>query len=119
MKITLISVGLLAITMSQASPAFGRGGGLHLLDPTLNPQHINGLPVEVRNALTRACRGAQAQHQFARYSQNSQVLVLHFEHFRCGDGRATCTRAGCLHQVYVSTGGRYRLSKSYYAPEGD
>jgi len=118
MKITLISVGLLGITISQASPALARGG-LRLLDPDLNPQHINGLPVEVRNALTHMCRGAQAQHQFARYSQHLQVLVLHFEHFRCGEGRATCTRAGCLHQVYVSTGGRYRLSKSYYAPEGD
>jgi len=118
MKITLISVGLLAINISQASPAFARGG-LRLLDPTLNPQHINGLPVEVRNALAHMCRGAQAQHQFARYSQNLQVLVLHFEHFRCGNGRATCARAGCLHQVYVSTEGRYRLSKSYYASEGD
>ena len=109
MKIALISVGLLATTVSQASPAFARSGGLHLLDPTLNSQHINGLPVEIRNAVAHMCRSAQAEHQFARY----------FEHFRCGDGHAHCTRAGCLHQVYVSTGGRYLLSKSYYAPEGD
>ena len=119
MKITLISVGLLATTISQASPAFARSGGLHLLDPTLNSQHINGLPAEVRDAVAHMCRSAQAEHQFARYSQNLRVLVLHFEHFRCGDGHAHCTRAGCLHQVYVSTGGRYLLSKSYYAPEGD
>ena len=117
MKITLISVGLLAITVGQASPALARGGPLHLFDPPWNPQHINGLPAEVRSTLAHMCSGAQAQHQFAVYSQN--VLVLHFEHFRCGDGRATCTRAGCLHQVYVSTAGRYRLSKSYYAPAGD
>jgi len=118
MKITLISVGLLATTISQASPAFARGG-FHLLDPALNPQHINGLPAEVRDAVAHMCRSAQAEHQFARYSQNLQVLVLHFEHLRCGDGHAHCTRAGCLHQVYVSTGDHYRLSKSYYAPEGD
>ena len=118
MKITLISVGLLATAISQASPAFARGG-VHLLDPALNPQHISGLPAEVRDAVAHMCRSAQAEHQFARYSQNLHVLVLHFEHFRCGDGHAHCTRAGCLHQVYVSTGGRYRLSKSYYAPEGD
>ena len=118
MKITLISVGLLATTISQAPPAFARGG-LHLLDPPLNPQHINGLPAEVRDAVAHMCRSAQAEHQFARYSQNLRVLVLHFEHFRCSDGHARCTRAGCLHQIYVSTGGRYRLSKSYYAPEGD
>ena len=119
MKITLISVGLLAITViSQASPAFARGG-VHLLDPTLNPQHINGLPAEVRDAVAHMCRSAQAQHQFARYSQNLRVLVLHFEHFRCGDRSALCAQAGCLHQVYTSTGGRYRLLRSYYAPEGD
>jgi hypothetical protein len=119
MKITLISVGLLATSISQVSPAFARGGGFHLLDPPLNPQHINGLPAEVRSALAHMCSGAQAQHQFAAYSQNSQVLVLHFEHFRCGNGHATCTQAGCLHQVYVSTGGRYRLLRSYYAAGDD
>ena len=108
-----------ATSISQASPAFARGGGLHLLDPPLNPQHINGLPAEVRNALAHMCRGAQAQHQFAAYSQNSQVLVLHFERFRCGDRSALCTQAGCLHQVYVSTGGRYRLLRSYYAAGDD
>jgi hypothetical protein len=118
MKIVLISVGLLATTISQASPAFARGG-LHLLDPHLNPQHINGLPAEVRNAVAHMCSGAQAQHQFAGYRQNSQVLVLHFEHFRCSDGRTLCTHAGCLHQVYIATGGRYRLSRKYYAPAGD
>ena len=118
MKITLISVGLLATAISQASPAFARGG-VHLLDPALNPQHINGLPAEVRDAVAHMCRSAQAEHQFARYSQNLRVLVLHFEHFRCGDRSALCAQAGCLHQVYTSTGGRYRLLRSYYAPEGD
>ena len=116
MKLALIAIGLLATT-SQASSAFARGG-LHLEDPW-NPQHIGGLPSEVRNTLVRMCGGARAQHQFAGYFQNSQVLVLHFEHFRCGDRGPLCTQAGCLHQVYISTGGRYRLLKSYYAPEGD
>jgi hypothetical protein len=47
--------------------------------------------------------------------QNSRLIVLHFEHFRCDDRGSLCTQAGCLHQIYVSTGGRYRLSRSYYA----
>jgi len=118
MKLALIAIGLVAIT-GQASLAFARGGGLHLFDPPLNPQHINGLPAEVRSTLAPMCRGAQAQHQFAGYSQNSRTLVLHFEHLHCNARRAFCTQAGCLHQVYVSTGGRYRLLRSYYAPEGD
>jgi hypothetical protein len=104
MKLALIAIGLFAIT-GQPSLAFARGG-LHLLDPSLNPQHINGLPADVRNALAHMCRGAQAQHQFAGYSQNLRTLVLHFERLHCGDRGAFCTRAGCLHQVYVSEGGR-------------
>jgi hypothetical protein len=117
MKLAPIALGLLA-TASLASPAFARGG-LHLLDPAWNPQHITGLPAEVRNALAHMCGDAQAGHQFASYSQSSRILVLHFEHFHCGNGRALCTQAGCLHQVYTSTGGRYRLLRTYYAPEGD
>jgi hypothetical protein len=118
MKLAPIALGLLA-TASLASPAFARGGPLHLLDPAWNPQHITSLPAEVRNALAHMCGDAQAGHQFASYSQSLRILVLHFEHFRCGDRGALCTQAGCLHQVYVSTGGRYRLLRTYYAPEGD
>ena len=117
MKLAVIAIGLIA-TASLALQAFARGG-LHLLDPAWNPQHISDLPGEVRNALTHMCRSSKAEHQFARYSQNLRILVLHFEHFRCGDAHALCTQAGCLHQVYISTGGRYRLVRSYYAPEGD
>ena len=117
MKLALIAIGLFAIT-GQVSLAFARGG-LHLLDPSLNPRHINELPAEVRNALAHMCRGAQAQHQFAGYSQNLRTLVLHFERLHCADRGAFCTQGGCLHQVYVSTGGRYRLLRSYYAPKGD
>jgi hypothetical protein len=62
---------------------------------------------------------SKAEHQFARYSQNLRILVLHFEDFRCGDARAICTHAGCLHQIYTSTGGRCQLLRNYYAPKGD
>jgi hypothetical protein len=117
MKCILIAIGWLA-TASLALPAFARGG-LHLLDPAWNPRHISSLPAEVRNALAHMCRDSKAEHQFARYSQNLHSLVLHFEHFRCGDARAICTHAGCLHQVYTSTGGRYQLLRNYYAPKGD
>ena len=39
MKIALITVGLLATAVSQASPAFARGGTLHLLVPW-SSQHV-------------------------------------------------------------------------------
>jgi hypothetical protein len=117
MKLALVGIVLLA-TITQMLPAFARSGGIHIEDPW-NPQHINGLPPEIRNVLVHMCGGPRAQHQFAGYFQNSRLIVLHFEHFRCGDRGALCTQTGCLHQVYVSTGGRYRLLRSYYAPEGD
>ena len=115
MKLAPIASGLL-LAASLASPAFARGA-LHLLDPAWNPEHIRGLPAEVRNALAHMCGDPQAEHQFANYSQGSRVLVLHFEHLRCGDRAARCTRAGCLHQVYARTDGRYRLLRSYYASD--
>ena len=117
MKLAPIAIGLLA-TASLASPAFARGT-LHLLDPAWNPEHIRSLPAELRNALAHMCRDSKAEHQFARYSQSLRILVLHFEHFRCGYRGARCTQAGCPHQVYTRTDGRYRLLRSYYAPEGD
>ena len=117
MKLAPIAIGLLA-TASLASPAFARGT-LHLLAPAWNPEHIRNLPAEVRDAVAHICKDPQAGHQFARYSRGSRVLVLHFERFRCGDRGARCTQAGCLHHVYTRTDGRYRLLRSYYAPEGD
>jgi hypothetical protein len=114
MKLALIAIGLLA-----TSQALARGGGVHLED-RWNPQHIDGLPEEIRNALARMCGGAsRAEHQFARSSSNSGLLVLHFEHFRCSNRGPFCTQSGCLHQVYSLRAGHYRLLRSYYASEGD
>ena len=90
-----------------------------------NPQHIGGLPLEIRNAIAsyaRTCgRPLAADHSFVRYFQSgtTKLIGLHFEHLRCDDRAAVCRPGGCLHQVYVSTGGRYRLFKSSYVPELD
>ena len=94
-------------------------------DDRWNPQHIDALPPEVRNAIApyaRICGGPlAAEHSFARYFQTGTVKLigLHFETLRCGNRGAVCKSAGCLHQVYVSTGGRYRLLSSSYVPELD
>jgi hypothetical protein len=117
MNPALFAGALLAMAI-QATLAFGRGGGPHAEDPW-NPEHISGLPAEVRTVLARMCSNPRAEHQFAGYFENSRVLVLHFEHWRCGDHEPPCTNRGCLHQVYISTGGRYRLRRSYYGPQGD
>jgi hypothetical protein len=90
-----------------------------------NPQHIGGLPVEIRNAIVpyaRVCGGSlAAEHSFVRYFQSgtAKLIGLHFEHLRCADRAAVCKAVGCLHQVYISTGGKYRLLRSLYVPEFD
>jgi hypothetical protein len=44
-------------------------------------------------------------------------IALHFEEVHCINRAAICTTAGCLHQVYVSKGGPYRIILNVYAPE--
>ena len=71
------------------------------------------------NAVNRMCgQPPRAAHYFATYFQNSQLIKLHFEHFRC-DEKTFCTGAGWLHQEYISTGRHYRLWRSYYGRNND
>lgn len=101
-----------------------RGGRIWLED-RWNPQHIGVLPVEIRNTIApyaRVCGGPlAAEHSFVRYFQSgtANLIGLHFEHLRCADRAAVCRPAGCLHQVYISSGGKYRLLRSSYVPELD
>jgi len=119
----ILSVALLLGCDFVAAQA--RGGVVAPREDRWNPQHIGGLPAEVREAIApyaRVC-GAPlaAEHSFARYFQrgSAKLIGLHFEHVRCSNRAAVCTAAGCLHQVYISTGGRYRLLRSSYVPELD
>jgi hypothetical protein len=106
---------LLALTSTSA---LARSGGPSAPD-RWNPQHLDGLPADIRNAVMRMCgQSPKAEPEFTSYFENSRRIVLHFEHFRC-DGRALCTKAGCLQQIYTYTGGHYRLLKSYYGPGGE
>jgi hypothetical protein len=110
-----VVVGSISFSLS----AFARGGMFYSHDPW-NPEHINQLPAEIRNAVKRICSGSSwATHNFATYFQNSQVIKLHFEKFQCDSKEPFCTPVGCLHQTYVLTGSQYRLSSSYYAPGTD
>jgi len=95
-----------------------KGGGMHSED-RYNPQHIESLPPEIRNTIYHRCSTPRALHPFASYFDNSKRIVLHFEHFYCDQRHTFCSPSGCLHQVWVSAGGRHRLVRSYYAPVGD
>jgi hypothetical protein len=83
------------------------------------------LPVEVRNATApyaRVCGGPlAAEHSFVRYFQSdtAKLIGLHFEHLRCADRAAVCRPTGCLHQVYISGGGKCRFLRSSCVPELD
>src|SRR5215813_12497907 len=89
-------------------------------DGPWNSEHIGHLPPEVRDAVVHVCGNSpRAAHYFATYLDNSHIIKLHFEHLRCSDGGPLCNGDGCLHQEYVSTGGKYRLIRSYYGRNDD
>lgn len=98
--------------------SFAKGGSLTSED-RYNPQHIESLPPEIRDAVIHRCGTPKALHPFASYPENLQKVVLHFEHFYCSTSDTFCGPSGCLHQIYVSSRGHYRLLRSYYAPAGD
>lgn len=113
-----IATGMLLTLVCHMSPAVARSSP-GTADHPWNPEHIDRLPLEVRNAISRLCGPSpRAAHYFATYSGNSRLVNLHFEHSRC-QSQKVCTEAGCLHQIYALTKGRYRLLKSYYGPGND
>lgn len=109
------------LTAGSAGAAVGRGG-LRSEDPWA-AAHIDGLPRDIRNSLgrwERACGSPAAQHAFSRSIQGQsglRLVALHFEYFRCHDRASICGGAGCLHQVFMSAGGGYRLVMSAYVPD--
>jgi hypothetical protein len=98
--------------------AFARGSQVGH-DDLWNSEHIQGLPPEVRNAVIHMCGDPHAGHYFATYFENSHVIKLHFEHLHCAEQLRFCRGDECLHQEYISTGGRYRLIRNYYGRNND
>jgi hypothetical protein len=110
----LLAFVVLSLISNQS---FAKGGSLRSED-RYNPDHIEVLPPEVRDAVKRQCGTPRALHEFSHYTDNLQTVVLHYEHFHCSTGGTFCGPSGCLHQVYGSSHGHYKLLRSYYAPEG-
>lgn len=116
-RLSAVAAGIVLLLLCDL--AFARGGQVGHDDPW-NPEHIERLPPEVRNAVIRMCRDPpRAGHYFATYFDNSRLMKLHFEHLNCRGQAIFCRGDSCLHQEYVSTGGHYRLMKSYYGPNND
>ena len=123
LQMTTIST-MLTLTMIWLSPLAAARGGISHTD-VASTRHIEELPPEIRNALSRwqsACGSPlTARRLFAHYLGDNAVgywlISLHFHELGCANGAALCTNLGCLHQVYISAGGAYRLAFSANVPE--
>jgi len=112
-----VVVAILLLSFANR-PATARGSQVGH-DHPWNPERVERLPPEVRNAVIHMCGDPHAGHYFATYFDNSQVIKLHFEHLHCDEQVRFCRGDDCLHQEYISTGGRYRLIRSYYGRNND
>jgi hypothetical protein len=107
------------LSLLGCSQLSAKGGNMANQNP-YRTHYVESLPPEVRTALTQQChRTAKALPNFASYSENNKWIVLRFEHFYCNSGGTFCGPSGCLHQIYVSSHGRYKLLRSYYSPSKD
>jgi hypothetical protein len=107
------------LSLLGCSHLSAKGGNMANQNP-YKTQYVESLPPEVRAALTQQCRSsAKALPDFASYTENTKRIVLRFEHFYCNSGGNFCGPSGCLHQIYVSSHGHYKLLRSYYSPSED
>ena len=114
-----LTVAAVILLFASEPHALARGSQARHDDPW-NPDHIDNLPLEVRDAVAHMCRSSpRAAHYFATYLDNSHIIRLHFENFQCGEGGRFCRGDSCLHQDYIARGSKYRLIKSYYGPNSD
>ena len=122
-QITTIATMLTTTAIWLAPLAMARGAISHR--DVASTQHIEELPSEIRSALARwqsACGvPLAARDWFAHYLDDKatgyRLISLHFHELSCINKAALCTAQGCLHQVYISTGGVYRLAFSANVPD--
>lgn len=117
-KIASVVAGALIALFGLRQPALSHSGTAQ--DPW-NPAHLQMLPPEIRADVRKwdaKCGGSVAAAQrFALYLTvpSAQFLALHFDDFRCRNKSVHCGADGCLHEVYVSTTGRYRRVLAVHA----
>ena len=99
-------------------PASSHGG---VAQDRWNPAHLENLPPDIRAIVQKwegACGGSlAAAQQFALYLTvpGAEFIALHFDDFRCRNKSVHCDTTGCLHEVYVANGGRYRRVLAVHA----
>ena len=110
---TVVIVGVAC----YSNHAAGSKGGAISHQDVASVRHIEELPAELRKAVGRwqsACGSPlAARSSFAHYLGNGisryRFIALHFHELACDRKEALCTAQGCLHQIYFSSGGAYRL----------
>jgi hypothetical protein len=95
-------------------PAVSKGSAVNRDDPW-NPEHIDDLPVEVRQYIVGICHGpASAQHDFATYSPREKRWRINLEYLRC-KGLGEYRRGNqCLDVDFIEVGSRFRLAGKQY-----
>jgi len=119
-RITSVLANALLAIFGLLQPALSHSGTAQ--DPW-NAAHLQMLPPEIRADVKKwdsMCGGTVAAAQrFGLYLTipSAQFLALHFDDFRCRNRTVICGAAGCLHEIYVSTTGRYRRVLSVHAQD--
>ena len=109
MKILRVCLALLA----PISPA--KAAAVAATDPPFSTDRIGRLPPEIRHIVVSRCgEGAEAQHYFATYDNNSNVVHLDYSLLQCDRPESVCGSSGCLHQTFVKSHGRYALKLSTF-----
>jgi hypothetical protein len=81
----------LAIALGSQLPAAGRSAGTGH-DDLWNSDHIDLLPIEVRQYIAQICKGTpRAQHDFASYLPSEKRWRINLEYLRC-EGLGTFRR---------------------------
>jgi hypothetical protein len=112
---TAATVAIAGLTC-HPNHAAGRGGVLSHPE-VASARYVEELPAELRKAVVRwqsACGSPlAARHSFAHYLDDRishyRFIALHFHALACDRREVLCTARGCLHQIYASSGGPYRL----------
>lgn len=111
----ICAIGLIASQMQCAAR-----GGLSNERPWA-AEHVDNLPPDLRRAVAAreaACGNkAAAGHYFSVsiVAGGLRFISLHFEEFACSNRASVCNAQGCLHEVYLESGGRHRLVFSTHA----
>jgi hypothetical protein len=121
-----MNMAILALVslLYQSPDAFARGGAISHVD-LASTRPIEELPPDVRRAVERwksVCGfPLTARRSFVHYlgdrSLGYEFIALHFNGLSCDNKTAVCNDRGCLHQVYVSTGSKYRVVFTEYVQE--